>query len=449
MKKTAKIDLIKLLSYILKKLWVVVLCAELGFALLYLYSTRSPNTYSTRGTMYISNGVYTSDGQEADTSGPKQYVSSTDLEAGESLVNNYLTIVNSDQVMSSVVEILKWDYPDINSTFIRSSLTVEPVVKTGVIVVSAVTDDPELSANMVNAVLDAASEKIVQLVGGDADIVDYAATRWYPDNKNGYKQGVLGALAGLVLAVVILFFLFLINNKVTDEEDLIENFTPPVLGTVQAVKNTSAENAITLLSEQTPPEILGEYEQLQVRLLHTLEEKKGNSVVITSAGTEKEKSIFAADLAASCALSGLKVLLADCDFKENAQEKLFNLEETAGGLSDLLEKGEIDQGSVIKDVIKGIDLLPAGRIQGASAGLMRSAGMQRFLEKASAEYDLLLLDMPPVNKSADSQVISKFAAGALLVASQGISDQREIRKALISAEMSGMDVLGFVLCEEC
>ena len=71
--------------------------------------------------------------------------------------------------------------------------------------------------------------------------------------------------------------------------------------------------------------------------------------------------------------------------------------------------------------------------------------MQRFLKKASAEYDLVLLDMPAVNTSADSLVVSRYVTGTLFVTSRGVSDHREIRKALISAEMSGMDVLGFVL----
>lgn len=445
MKKTAKIDLVKLLIYILKKAWVIVLCAELGFGLLYLYTTRSSDTYSNKGTMYISNGEYPTGNEETDDDHTK-YVSSSDLEAGESLVNNYLTIVNSDRVLNSVVDILKWDYPEITGKFVHSTLTVEPVVKTGVLVVRSVTNDPQLTADIVNAVMDVAAERIVELVGGEADIIDYAAVRLYPDNKNGIKQGVLGGLAGMVVAVAALFFLFLLYNKVTDEDDLIENYTPPVLGTVRTVKNTSADDEKPLFSDRLSPEISGDYEQLQVRLLHLLEEKKGNSVVITGAATEEGKSEFAAALAASCALSGVKVLLSDCDFGKNGQVKLFGLDEPAGGLSDIPEKGEVDPGSIIKDVVDGLDLLPAGRIQGTPAGLFRSAGMQHFLEKVSAEYDLVLLDMPAVNASADSLVVSKYVTGALLVTSKGVSDQRQIRKALISAEMSGMDVLGFVLC---
>lgn len=447
MKKTAKIDLVKLLIYILKKAWVIVLCAELGFGLLYLYTTRASDTFSNKGTMYISNGEYPTGNEETDDDHTK-YVSSTDLEAGESLVNNYLTIVNSDRVLNSVVDILKWDYPEISGKFVHSTLTVEPVAKTGVLVVRSVTNDPQLTANIVNTVMDVAAEKIVEVVGGEADIIDYAVVRLYPDNKNGIKQGVLGGLAGAVVAVAALFFLFLLNNKVTDEDDLIENYTPPVLGTVRMVKNTVAENAKSLISDRTLSEVPGDYAQLQVRLLHLLEEKGGNSVVITGAAPEEGKSEFAASLAASCALSGVRVLLADCDFRENKQVKLFGSDEPAGGLSDILETGDISQGSVIKDVVDGMDLIPAGRIQGISAGLLRSAGMQHFLEKASAEYDLVLLDMPAVNEAADSLVVSKYVTGALLVTSKGISDQRQIRKALISAEMAGMDVLGFALLRD-
>ena len=445
MKKTAKIDLVKLLSYILKRAWIIVLCAELGFGLLYLNTTRTSDTYTTRGTLYISNGNYMTDEDGNYLTGPKQYVSSSDLEAGESLVNNYLSIITNNRVISGVVDILRWDYPDITAQFVKSALTVEPVARTGLIVVKGVTSDPEFSADLVNAVLEVSAERIVEVVGGDVEIVDQAAVRWYPDNKNALKQGILGGLAGAVAAVAILFFLFLLNSKVTDESDLIENYTPPVLGTVQTIKHTDGEGAKPFLSEQIPPEILGDYEQRQVRLLHILEGKKGKSVVITSAAAEKGKSEFAAALAASCALDGLRVMLADCDFKENSQQKLFDLDQTGEGMADLLENGKTAPDLVVKNVVNGMDLIPAGRTEGVSAGLLRSAGMQRFLENASAEYDLVLLDMPGINTSADSLVVSRYVTGALFVTSRGVSDHREIRKALISAEMSGMDVLGFVL----
>ena len=54
------------------------------------------------------------------------------------------------------------------------------------------------------------------------------------------------------------------------------------------------------------------------------------------------------------------------------------------------------------------------------------------------------MDMPPINIVSDPLVVSADVAGCLLIVRQGYSDHRAVRKALVSAEMTGMNVLGFV-----
>ena len=65
-----------------------------------------------------------------------------------------------------------------------------------------------------------------------------------------------------------------------------------------------------------------------------------------------------------------------------------------------------------------------------------------------AEYDLVLLDAPPINIVADPLALSPQTAGGIFVVRQDFSDHREIRRALSSAEMTGLDLLGFVFYGE-
>ena len=64
------------------------------------------------------------------------------------------------------------------------------------------------------------------------------------------------------------------------------------------------------------------------------------------------------------------------------------------------------------------------------------------------EYDMILLDAPPINIVSDPLALSKLSSGVVFVVRQRFSDHREIRKALISAEMTGLEVLGFVFYGE-
>ena len=56
-KRTTKIDLTKLIIFVMKRCWLIVLCAELGFGAMYIRTTRfMPDTYTASGTMYVNNG---------------------------------------------------------------------------------------------------------------------------------------------------------------------------------------------------------------------------------------------------------------------------------------------------------------------------------------------------------------------------------------------------------
>ena len=64
------------------------------------------------------------------------------------------------------------------------------------------------------------------------------------------------------------------------------------------------------------------------------------------------------------------------------------------------------------------------------------------------QYDLILMDVPPINIVSDPLALSGNCAGALFVVRQEFSDHREIRRALVSCEMTGLEVLGFVFYGE-
>ena len=74
--------------------------------------------------------------------------------------------------------------------------------------------------------------------------------------------------------------------------------------------------------------------------------------------------------------------------------------------------------------------------------------MHTLLTELEAAYDLVLLDVPPINIVADPLALSAWVAGGLFVVRQGYSDHRDIHRALNQAEMTGLNLLGFVFYGE-
>ena len=443
-KRVNSIDLAKLMKFILKRFWLVVICAELGFGLAYLNTAyRMSDTYTASGTMYVNNG-----NPNMDT---YQYTNTSDLNTARQLIDTYLIVVKSDKVMGTVVRELSKTYPNITSSQVSGSLSMASVSETGVAAVRSRTGNPQLSADIVNTVLEVAPEEIIRVVNaGNIEIIDYATVPVIPDSRNSFRKGTTGAMFGGALALGILTLLFMFNRRVTSASDLTENYTPPVLASIQRLKKEDGEEEPSsfILTNKSPMEIIENYAKLRMNLLYTLVGKKAKSVVITSSISGEGKSTIACNLAISCAMGGKKVLLIDGDLRRACQRDIFGFDKHAKGLSDALVGNCTWQGAVLRNIKETLDLLPAGHFPPNPAELLESDEMLRILGEIEEVYDLVLIDMPPINVVADPLVLSTSVAGCIFVVRQNFSDHRDVRNALVSAEMTGMDVLGFVFYGE-
>lgn len=441
-RRTNRVDLGKMLIYILKRLWVLVLCAELGFGALYMYSTRRvADTFTASGTMYVNNGN--------PNLGDYQYTSAGDLNSAVQLIKTYMVVVKSEKVMNAVVERLSDDYPTITVAQVSPTLSMDSVSETGVVSVISRTTNAQLSADIVNAVMEYAPEEIIRVVGaGSIEIIDYAKVPSLPDARSNVRQGILGALYGAGLGFCVLAILYILNRKVSDAEDLTENYTPPVLASLQRVEAGRVNPDAFLLNNQSPMGIIESYAKLRMNLLYTLVGKNSHTVVITSSISGEGKTTIAANLAISCAMGGKKVLLMDGDLRRACQRDVFQFEKGAKGLSDILVGTCTWQEAVIPNIRETLDLLPAGHFPPNPAELLESNEMLQLLQELEQSYELILMDMPPINIVADPLVPSNNVAGCLFVTRQNFTDHRDIREALIAAEMTGMNVLGFIFYGE-
>lgn len=440
--KAFRIDLKKLTFYLIRRCWLIIICAVIGFTGLYAYTRfYQTDTYSAFGTMYVLNG------------NPNlvnyQYTNSSDLNSALQLIDTYMVVVRSKKVLNVVTERLAPTYPGITPDYIGSTLSMGSVGETGVLRVICTTTDPQLSADICNAVMDVAPSEIIRVVSaGNIEIIDYADTPIEPDYRAPKKKGVIGAIAGGAAAGALLVFLYLINRKVSDTDDLTENYNVPILASVKRQRKNSADPGAFRISPDSAMETLESYAKLRMNLFFTLAQKEQQVIEVTSSISGEGKSTIAANLAISCAMSGKRVLLIDGDMRRSCQRSIFGYDDHAPGLSEALIQSCAWQDAVIHADIENLDLLPSGQIPPNPAELLSTPAMKDLLAEAAAAYDLVFVDAPPINIVSDPLVLSSLVTGCLFVARQNYSDHREIRKALIAAEMSGMNVLGLVFYGE-
>ena len=217
-----EIDLLKLFMAYLHKWWLILLCALVvgGGTRLYTMKLVTP-LYQASITVYVNN---VRSGERID------YISGSNLQASQQLVNTYSNIIQSDTVLSKVAQEAHVDYTPED---MRKLLSTKQVGETELFNVYITHPDPEEAAYLANAVASVAPAEIEGFVeGSSAKIIDYAKVPEKRSSPSYSRSAILGALVGGILAVAYVTLRCLLDVRIKEEEDLASLFDYPVLGQI-------------------------------------------------------------------------------------------------------------------------------------------------------------------------------------------------------------------------
>lgn len=98
-----------------------------------------------------------------------------------------------------------------------------------------------------------------------------------------------------------------------------------------------------------------------------------------------------------------------------------------------------------KNVMENLDVMTAGPIPPNPSELLASNAMSAMLDKLSEEYDVILIDTPPVNVVTDAMELAKHISGIVLVVRYGKTTDEDVDTVLKRIELANMNLLGFIL----
>ena len=186
------------------------------------------------------------------------------------------------------------------------------------------------------------------------------------------------------------------------------------------------------------------YRVLRTNLIFSAADSGGRALLVTSANPGEGKTTTVANLAASLALNGAKVLAVDADLRRPALHTHFGVPKTPG-LSDLIV-GKCQASQAIQTTrLKGLQVLPCGYIPPNPAELLGSASMRTVVEALKSHYDWVLIDTPPVLAMADTPVLCPLVEGVILVVAAEASRRPAIQRAIDQILGIGGKVTGVVL----
>lgn len=171
-------------------------------------------------------------------------------------------------------------------------------------------------------------------------------------------------------------------------------------------------------------------------------------IMVTSRYASEGKSYVTMNLMRTYARMGRRVVVLDCDMRASGIQldyMLRSVKRNIIGLSEYLS-GHCSYEDVLYETsIPGGWLVPAGHEAPNPLQLIDTEKMKLMVERLAEEFDIVLVDTPPVGVIVDAVALAKFCDGALLVVGYGQGKQREIGEVVKTIEQTGCKLLGAVL----
>jgi capsular exopolysaccharide synthesis family protein len=257
---------------------------------------------------------------------------------------------------------------------------------------------------------------------------------------------VLGGLLGLVVGCGLAFVRAASDRRLRDDDELAASSPVPVLATIPRSRALRRNAAFA----QLPPEAAEAFRRLYARL--QFGQGAPRVVVVTSVRDGEGKTTVAMNLAAGAASSGDSVLLIEADLRQPDVATRLRVRPGAG-LIQILQNGKpgFTNGhgpgvvTASGDGDGRFDVLGSGGVTDRAAALLKSPRMDELLADVRDNYDLVVVDTPPIGRVADAVPLISQADGVLLCTLIGRSDREEtVRVAAELADM-GATVLGVVV----
>ncbi|MBR9842180.1 MAG: polysaccharide biosynthesis tyrosine autokinase [Rhodobacteraceae bacterium] len=284
---------------------------------------------------------------------------------------------------------------------------------------------------------------------GNVRIIDTAHASPIPIAPRKGRILALGLLLGLMLGVGFVLMRSALHKGIQSSEQ-IEDLGIPVFATINkslVAEGTGSRNkSWAILAVSNPVDLAVEaFRSLRTSLYFGMLDAQSKSVVITSSAPEAGKSFTSVNLAVVAAQAGKRVCLVDADLRRGQLRKYFNLKKDVLGLADYLSD-KSDLGEVIRDTeIDGLSFIPAGLYPPNPSELLMRPATKALLKALDQDFDLIILDCPPVLAVTDPVILGKEAGAILTVVRFDKTAEGEVEALKQSFEVAGLQVTGAIL----
>ena len=265
---------------------------------------------------------------------------------------------------------------------------------------------------------------------GRLEVIQRATVSTTPVEPRPLVTALLAALAGIVVAYGVVILRSTLDTRNSDVSEVLTG--APILAEFQRLPKPT---------RRLPRESAS---YLRTGVLFATADASPRVVMITSGRSAEGKSAVAMNLAESFARNDYRTLLVDADLRQPVLFQEYGLRR--GQASDLIDFLQDPDGPhmVARVPLGGkqrLDVVPAFQVSAQAAEIL-GRGFGACVKRWAQEYDVIIVDSPPVLAVADALSIAPFSTGTILAVNMRKADRRALRSTLDLLERMGVRLLG-------
>lgn len=420
-----------------RSLLLVIACVIVVVAAVIGWSETQTEVYESKARVIVSSA-------QAETSAA--YAGGL---LSEQRAASYVEVIGSTLLADRVRDELGLDPQRFTTADLVDHISASVVLDSAVLELKFTDGDPETAQRIVQAY----AEQLVEVAkdietpddGGELPtkitVIDQASYEPKAVSPRPFRNAVLGLILGLVLGVSLALLRELLDTTITTSEDLEAVTDAPVLGSIAAEGGSSRRKLITELEHHSPR--VEAFRVLRTNVQFVEIDSAHKTFLVTSSMKEEGKTSTAVNLALTLARAGVRTLLVDGDLRRPKIAEVFDIDDTAGVTTLLLGRVALDE-AVWKHE-SGLHVLPSGIAPPNAAELLQTKAMAQLLDRVRSEYDVVLIDSPPLLPVTDAALLAARADGTLLVVRHGKTKRDQLTTAVDRLAQVDVTPVGIVL----
>jgi capsular exopolysaccharide synthesis family protein len=389
--------------------------------------------YQASTTLLINNALSTRTQLDYDS-----------LVTSELLARAYAELLRKRPVLEIVIANLQLN---IDAAQLQSQVKVTSIRDLQLLTLTVEDSDPQRVAAIANEIARVGSEQSRNLLADRYSrqllvVVEEARAPGRQLQPKPKQYALLAGIVGALLAGAVVVLIGILDSSLRTPQQLEEILEAPVLAAVPVIRDRVP---IVFKAGDVSTPAAEAYRMLRTGLEFIEADTPLRTLLVASGRPGEGKSTTAANLAATLAQSGRRIILVDADLRRPTLHKFFEQSNRCGLTTALLHRdGEHVGKYLLATGITNLRLLTSGPLVANPGDLLGSRRMADLLEELRAEADMVVVDSPPLLVVADGLILTRGCDAVLLVTMAGLAEADMLGQAREQLSRAHAQLVGVV-----